>query len=352
MKTEEIFSFENLMAAHKLCRQLKQHKRGTIMFEVELGRNITKLANELAKKTYKLGNYRKFTIYDPKKRLIEALPYKDRVVLMCFCKSVLEPVLEKRLVYDNAASRVGKGSGFAIDRLHGFMHKIYLNSGGNGVYFLKCDITKYFQSIKHEILLHKLQDCGFSQDEMWFLKQVIESHGDCGVPLGNQTSQWFALLYLDEIDRLIKEKLRVRYYVRYMDDFVLLNENKEYLQECKAEIAKVCKENLKLSLNDKTQIGKLKNGVDFLGYNHRLTASGKIIKNVRASAKRRQQHYIKTIERFYQLGILDDSYLEIREVTFKGHLEGTQEWKFVRNRFSAMKRRKNAKLRDWEPKED
>lgn len=84
MKTEEIFSFENLLAAHKLCRRSKQHKRGAIMFEIELARNLVRLTEELSKKTYKPGKYKVFTIYDPKQRLIEALPYKDRVVLMCF----------------------------------------------------------------------------------------------------------------------------------------------------------------------------------------------------------------------------------------------------------------------------
>lgn len=337
MDASEIFSFENLMDAHKQCRLGKQHKRGTIMFEIEQGRYLSKLADELAKKTYRLGKYKSFTIYDPKKRLIEALPYKDRVVLMCFCRQVLEPRLEKRLIYDNAASRIGKGTAFAIGRLHSFMRKLYINSGHNGAYFLKCDIAKYFQNIDHQILLEKLCRCGFSADEMWFLEMLIDSHQAKGVPLGNQTSQWFALLYLDEVDRLIKERLRVRYYIRYMDDFVLLSEDKFFLQKCLAEIKRVCEENLGLRLNDKTQIGKLKNGLDFLGFNHKLTASGKIEKKVRASAKRRRRRYIKTISRCYLAGIVDDAYLNIRMSTFKAHLDGTVEWKYVRNRLSQLK---------------
>lgn len=237
MQAKEIFTFENLLEAHKMCRRSKQHKRGTILFEIALGVNLCKLAKELADKTYKLGKYRVFEIYDPKRRLIEALPYKDRVVLMCFCRNVLEPVLERRLIYDNAASRIGKGTDFAITRLHGFMRRMFINGGSEG-YFLKCDIAKYFQNINHDILLKKLKRCGFSEDEMWFMNQVIRSHPEQGLPLGNQTSQWFALLYLDEVDRLIKEKLRAPYYIRYMDDFVLLSESKEFLQKCRAEIQK------------------------------------------------------------------------------------------------------------------
>ncbi|MCL2505233.1 MAG: RNA-directed DNA polymerase [Alphaproteobacteria bacterium] len=328
------------MSAHKLCRRNKQHKRGAIMFEVELGHNIIKLIKALTDKKYKLGKYKTFTIYDPKKRLIEALSYKDRVVLMCFCKNSIEPRLEKRLIHDNAASRTGKGSAFAIKRLHGFMRKLYINTQRNEAYFLKCDIAKYFQSIDHAILLSKLRKCGFSADEMWFMELVIRSHGTVGLPLGNQTSQWFALLYLDEIDRLIKEKLRVPYYVRYMDDFVLLHEDKAFLQKYKAEIERVCSEKLKLKLNNKTQTGKLKNGIDFLGFNHKLSHSGKITKSLRASSRERQRHYLKTISYYYLQGILDDDYINIRINSFGAHLKGTNDLKYVRNKLNALKRRK------------
>lgn len=335
MQAKEIFTFENLLEAHKMCRRSKQHKRGTILFEIALGVNLCKLAKELADKTYKLGKYRVFEIYDPKRRLIEALPYKDRVVLMCFCRNVLEPVLERRLIYDNAASRIGKGTDFAITRLHGFMRRMFIN-GGNEGYFLKCDIAKYFQNINHDILLKKLKRCGFSEDEMWFMNQVIRSHPEQGLPLGNQTSQWFALLYLDEVDRLIKEKLRAPYYIRYMDDFVLLSESKEFLQKCRAEIQKVCAEKLKLSLNNKTQIGKIKNGVDFLGFNHKLTVSGKIVKSLRASAKIRQRQYLKTMAHYYRCGVLDEEYLNVRLNAYKAHLAGTRSFKFIRNKIQTL----------------
>ena len=119
---------ENLVATHKLCLLSKQHKQGTIMFEIELGRNVTNLVKQLQNKTYRLSPYRSFTIYDPKKRLIEALPYKDRVVLMCFCQHSVAPRLERHLIYDNAASRKEKGTHFAVERLHSFMRKLYIKN--------------------------------------------------------------------------------------------------------------------------------------------------------------------------------------------------------------------------------
>lgn len=343
MKLSNIFTFENLLKAHELCRLNKQHKRGTIMFEMEISNNINKLTKELTNKTYKLGKYKNFRVFDPKERLIEALPYRDRVALMCFCKNVIEPKLENRLVYDNAASRKNKGTNFAIERLYGFIRKLYINTGGNNFYFLKCDISKYFQSIDHNILLNKLQHCGFSEDEMWFMETIIRSHGNgsSGVPLGNQTSQWFALLYLDEIDRLIKEKLRVAGYVRYMDDFVLLADSKDYLQICKHEIENTCFQNLKLKLNKKTQIGMVKNGIDFLGYNHKLTATGKIVKSIRASARERQKRYLKTIAYYYMAGVIDDEYLASRHAAFLAHADGTKDRKFLNNKLNRIRKTKN-----------
>ena len=342
MELEDIFTFENLLEAHKLCRLSKQHKHATIMFELEAGTAISSLAAELKAKTYRLGKYKRFKVYDPKERIIEALPYKDRVALMCFCKNSLEPRLEKRLIYDNAASRVGRGTDFAIGRLHGFMRRLHVNTRGGDIYFLKCDISKYFASIDHDILLSKLGACGFSEGEMWFMELVIRSYGSSGVPLGNQTSQWFALLYLDEIDRLVKEKLRVKSYVRYMDDFILLSEDKGLLRECKAEIARTCGQDLKLRLNAKTQIGRLKNGLDFLGFNHRLLETGKIVRVMRAAAKRRQRHYIKTISRYYLDDIVDDEYLGARQAAFRAHLKGTKQKKFVDNEMNGLRKKKRA----------
>lgn len=345
----QIFTFENLLEAHELCRLHKQHKRGTIMFEMEAASNINKLVKELANKTYRLGKYKIFKIYDPKERLIEALPYKDRVVLMCFCKKAIEPRLENRLIYDNAASRKMKGSDFAMERLHGFMRKLYIRTGGNNFYFLKCDISKYFQSIDHNILIEKLRKCGFSDDEMWFMEMVIRApraSDTGGVPLGNQTSQWFALLYLDDIDRLIKEKLRVTGYVRYMDDFILLGENKEFLRRCKTEIENACAEKLHLKLNAKTQIGMVKNGVDFLGYNHKLTATGKITKSIRASARERQKRYLKAIAYYYMAGVIDDDYIASRQASFLAHAAGTKDKKFLNNRLNSLKRAKRLAEKD------
>lgn len=328
MKLDEIFDFENLYSAYKNCRMSKQHKGEVIRFESNLAVNLNALNKELTSKNYKLGNYKKFYIYEPKERLIEALPFKDRVVVRCFCDVCLKPKIERKLIYDNCACRSGKGTTFAVDRLHKFLRKEYLKKSNNNIYFLKCDIRKYFSSINHDILIDLLKEIDFSNDEMWIIKNLIKGQPDnasIGLPLGNQSSQWFALLYLNKIDHYIKEQLRIKYYVRYMDDMILVHRDKKYLSECKNKIEKICHDLLKLELNEKTQIGTVKNGIDFLGYRHVLSSSGKIIVKLRYSSKRRLKKHLKTVNKLYDKGMVDDEYVYQRKNSFYNHIKDTNE---------------------------
>ena len=175
MNLSEIFSFENLYSAYKHCRNSKQHKGEVIRFESNLSVNISNLSKELINKTYKLGKYKKFYIYEPKERLIEALPFKDRVMVRCFCDIVLRDKIEVKLIYDNCACRKNKGTTFAINRLHIFLRNEYMKSKDNNIYFLKCDICKYFPSINHDILISMLEKIDFSDDEMWIMNTGNDS---------------------------------------------------------------------------------------------------------------------------------------------------------------------------------
>ena len=256
MRLEQIFTFENLYAAYKKCRLSKQHKGEVIRFETNLAQNIHSLINEILSRKYKIGKYKTFIIYEPKERIIEALPFRDRVVIRCFCDNVLIPKIDKKLIYDNAACRKTKGTAFAILRLEKFLRHEYLKEHNNNIYFLKCDISKFFQSINHDVLLNLLSRINFSDDEMWIIKKLIKeqpSSQDIDLPLGNQSSQWFALLYLNKVDRYIKEKLRIKGYIRYMDDMILIHRDKNYLKQTLKSIERICKDTLKLSLNKKTR---------------------------------------------------------------------------------------------------
>lgn len=330
MKLEEIFTFENLYKAYRECRKSKQHKGEVIRFETNLSSNISNLMNDIISKKYKLGNYKEFLIYEPKERIIEALPFKDRVVIKCFCDVVLRRKIEKKLIYDNAACRKEKGTTFAIKRLEKFLRDEYRKENNNKIFFLKCDIRKYFQSIDHEILLTMLKKVGFSDDEMWMIEKLVKEQpndANVGLPLGNQSSQWFALLYLNVIDRFIKEVLRIKGYIRYMDDMILIHRDKSYLQYSLKEIENKCEKELKLSLNQKTQIGIVKNGIDFLGYRHILNENGNITRKLRASSKQRLKKHLKTLRKLRDKNIVDDDYVYIRKNAFYNHIKDTKESK-------------------------
>lgn len=326
MSLEEIFTFENIYAAHKWCRKSKQHKGEVVRFEIDLSKNITELIKELTSRKYKLGKYRKFKLFEPKERLIEALSYKDRVVLMCFVTNVLKPIISKHVIYDNAACQKNKGTDFGLNRLTKFLKREFINEHGNDFYYLKCDIHKYFPNINHEVLLNKLKRIGLTADELYMARLFMTNYEtSVGIPLGNLSSQWYALIYLDDLDRFIKEKLQIKGYIRYMDDFILIHKDKNYLRYCLKEIDSFCKERLKVELNAKTQIGKVKNGIDFLGFRLILTETGKVLKKLRGSSKRRIKRHLRNLKKLEDKGIVDREYVNIRKNCFYSRIDNSDE---------------------------
>lgn len=290
MKTlEEVFSLENLYKTHKRCRCCKQHKREVIQFELRLGQNLIKIRNEILNHTYTIKHYRKMKIFEPKERLIDWLPYKHRIVQNCFCEYLLKPVFEKKLIYDNCACRINKGTDFARKRLKLFLNKIKKNN--KEIYCLKCDIKKFFPLINRNVLRQKLEKI-FPNDIMWLLNVYLNTiSSEKGIPIGNQTSQWFALLYLNDIDHKIKENYKIKYYIRYMDDILILHNNKNFLKEkLKLLIKDVSKHDI--SFNNKTQIYNSTQGIPFLGFVYKIKQQ-KIITNTNKNSYNRIKRSMK-----------------------------------------------------------
>jgi hypothetical protein len=279
---DRLCDFSNLYAAHLKTRLGKRHKAEVIGFEVNLGFNLTLLSRMLQGDAYLPLHYYDFKVFEPKERDIHALRYPDRVVQRCLCDQVLLPAIEPRLVYDNAACRRNKGMHFSLSRLSKFMREHYRAFGNTG-YILKCDVHKYFKSIGHQALLQKLGGLPLSRRMQAFIADMLDSYQDmpgCGLPLGNQSSQWFALYYLDGVDRLVKEQLGIRGYVRYMDDFILLHPEKPFLAEARLRLEEYMRERLCLRLNSKTRLMPFRCGVDYLGFHLRSTDSGRILRRL------------------------------------------------------------------------
>ncbi|MBR5647092.1 MAG: RNA-directed DNA polymerase [Treponema sp.] len=322
------------MAAHQRARLCKQHKREVIEFEAHLSKNLWALHYELKYHKYKIGEYRKFMIYDPKEREIQAIPYRDRIVQHSVCDNLLIPLMEHYLVEANCACRVGKGTDYAVKLLRGFMTSHYKKYSSTG-YFIKLDVRKYFPSINHEVLYKKLSRFSFDDDTKWLLHTIIDSYnsnchpeldlGACGIPMGNQSSQCFALLYLDSVDRFIKEKLRVQFYVRYMDDMILLVHNRNtarvYLEKIKREV-----ENNKIYLNSKSAIITVKNGVEFLGWRFFYGVNGRIIQKVKQQSKKRIFEKVRYKKYLYNSKRISAEFMDNCLASYKGHLLRGNGW--------------------------
>lgn len=281
------------------------HKAKLVRFELTKTSNIVKIYNTLKNKHYNHLKYNIFIIQEPKYRIIMSELMYDKIVNHLISKYVLIPTLSRKLIEQNVATRTGKGSKEGIRYMKKYINSIKENY--DNVYILKCDISKYFYNIDHEILINKLSHENFDKDILRVLINIISSTDNDyindlidssisrevshledmniydleakkkqlyslpryrkgkGLPIGNETSQLLAIYYLNELDHYIKEQLHIKYYVRYMDDFILIHHDKEYLKKCLNLINKKlsC---LKLSLNKKTQIYNLKSGVNFLGY--------------------------------------------------------------------------------------
>jgi len=318
---EILCDFEHLYRSHEAARRGKQSKRDVVEFEMNLAENLCGLRDHLAERTYHPLPYHRFVISDPKRREIEAPAYRDRVVQHCLCDYILRPALEPRLIYDNAACRLGKGTHFALDRVCGFLREHHRRHGSSG-YILKFDVRRYFASISHEVLRRQLRRVFRSEDLLALMDVIIESSATQpgrGLALGNQASQWFALYHLDPVDRIIKEHMRVRHYSRYMDDGVLIHPSRDHLRQCLRQITDQTSR-LGLELNEKTQIVPVAQGVRYLGFHLYLTDTGKVIRTVNRQTTTRMRRCLSTVATRYACGEATAHDVQQRVNSYVAHL--------------------------------
>ncbi len=296
---KEICTFEVLYRAYLSARKGKRSRAATAHYEVQVLENIVNLVYILSTKIYRPGNFRVFYVYEPKKRLVQAPAFVDKVVQHAIVDNLLYESITHSFILDSYASQKDKGMHFGLDRLRGFFIDYWNKNRTADGWVLKCDVRKFFANINHDILKEKLKKLDLEP----VVYELLCIYIDCseGLPLGYQTSQLFALYFLNDFDHFVKEKLRIRYYGRYMDDFFLIHPDKQYLQYCLKEI-KAYMETLGLELNEKTQIFPLKNGIDFLGFHTYMTDTGKVIRKLRHSSVKRMRAKLRQWERDYPAG--------------------------------------------------
>lgn len=263
---EDIISLDNLLAAWKEFRRGKRTKLDVLEFQSDLVRHVTRLHEELRSKAYKHGGYHHFKIADPKPRDIHKASVRDRLLHHALYRK-LYPYFDRKFIHDSYSCRLGKGTHRAMNRFRAFARQASRNHTRT-CWVLKCDVRKFFASIDHQILFTILEKYIEDQGILLLLREVVSSFPK-GLPLGNLTSQLLVNVYMNEFDQFVKHRLKVRHYIRYADDFVLLSYDKRELEQILRYIVVFLRHELKLELHpDKVSIATLASGIDFLGWVH------------------------------------------------------------------------------------
>lgn len=325
-------------------------------FENNYVSNMIYIKQILEERNYKPGRYNIFLIKEPKLRIIMSQNIIDKLINHVVSQYFLINIFESTLIEENVATRKNKGTKYGI-----FLLKKYLNEvKDKNFYVLKFDISKYFFNLDHdiikELLVHKIKD----KEALKILYDIVDSTDSCyvnerinllkekeiqrinnsnskdkerlikeikelpnyevgkGLPIGNMSSQFLAILYLNELDHFIKSKLKIKYYIRYMDDGVIIHQNKEYLQYCLEEINKIL-ERYKLKLNKKTKIYSCKEGFEFLGFRY-IIKNNKVIMKVKNSTKKRFKRKIKVYNKLLKKDKLSEFDYNQVLASYKGHL--------------------------------
>ncbi len=299
-KNHPLFSLKNIYRAYRQCRKRKRNTVNAMKFEQNLEENLVALRQELTSGTYQPGRSVAFLLQKPKRREIFAADFRDRVVHHVLV-GYLEPGWERRFIYDSYACRKEKGTHKGVERLQSFTRKVTAN-GTRRAWYLQLDVRGFFIAINRNILYERLAAKETDPTVLWLTrtllfyeptencimrrvrridfeclpahKTLFKANPNCGLPIGNLTSQFFANVYLDVLNQFVKHQLKVRYYLRYCDDFILLSVDKATLEKQVLQISQFLADKLHLTLNERQRLRPVSDGIDFLGYivrpNYRL----------------------------------------------------------------------------------
>lgn len=277
---EKITDIDNIYRAYYNARRGKGWQRAVVKFNEDIDNNLIGIRDSLINKTFTTSTYKTKLIHEPKKREVYILPFAPDRIVQHAIMNVIEPIWERLFIYDSYACRVGKGIHAGSRRVMEFIRK--------NAYCMQCDISKFYPSIDHDILFTIIKKKIKCEDTLDLFHNIINSiDGYKNVPIGNYTSQWFGNLYMNELDQYLKHEHKVKYYIRYCDDFILFHNSKKILSQLAAIIKDFVENKLKLRLK-KCSIFPISQGLDFLGYRHfrnyillRKSTTKRVIKRLR-----------------------------------------------------------------------
>lgn len=348
----QIIELENLYLAAARAQKNKRFHPNVLEFNFKLGSNLRQLQRELSQQTYQPGPYYTFEITDPKQRLISAAPYRDRVVHHALC-NIIEPLLDPMLIGDTYANRLGFGTHRALRRFTQFSR--------SSKYVLQCDVRKFFPSIDHEILKGVLRRKIKCPETLWLIDLIIDcsnrqihvNHyfpGDDlltpvqrrkGLPIGNLTSQLFGNLYLSGFDHYVKEQLKVRKYLRYVDDFSAFDDDRGFLADVRVSMESYLA-GLRLKIHPiKSQLFATRKGANFVGF--------RVLRDrvrVRAANLRRSRERFARYQQDYKAGHLNLDQLIPRLQAWEAHLKHGNTYRLRHDIFSDLIFTKNSEVND------
>ncbi|HSW86667.1 MAG TPA: reverse transcriptase/maturase family protein [Rhabdochlamydiaceae bacterium] len=318
---EKITSLSQIFQGWDQFRRGKRKKKDVQHFERHLEDNIFQLQYDLTTFQYKHGIYEQFYVTDPKQRHISKAPVRDRLVHQVVY-DVLTDALDRKFIFHSLSCRLGKGTHIGVAQLQGMIRKVSAN-GKLPCYALKMDIRRFFDTIDHEILKGLLRKQIQDEHALKIIDMIIDSfvvketsEGALGIPLGNVTSQFFANLYLHELDDFIKQSLRERYYLRYCDDFIILANDEVHLRSLILIIQEFLSKCLRLQLHPKKLIvRKLNRGIDFVGY---VLFEKYIV--TRTRTKQRMKNRLKIMYEDYLVGKIDAALMDQKLQSYLGIL--------------------------------
>lgn len=336
-KTRRVYdaalTFENVYEAWNTVAHTCKNQRGVFDFGLFAHSKVAKILDDLRERKYWPNKYRCFMIFEPKARLVMSQSIRDKTVNHFVAKRYLMPLLERTLIDTNVATRNGMGSSFAGTMVRRYLAQLQTEHPGEPIYALKVDVSKYFYSIDHEILFEMLKKKIRDSDVIEILRRIVsetnkpyinvaidgfnEYYGvnvphyekNKGLSIGAMTSQFLAIFYLSDLDRYIKEQLRCKYFIRYMDDFVFFSHNKDELRVVFRGVTAEL-EKLKLEVNPKSAIYNVcsETGVPFLGYRYRIDGRGALqvmplaatVRRIRRRLRMLSEHNFEKYGRAYE----------------------------------------------------
>lgn len=317
---DDAITFEELYRGLKLsCRNVRW-KDSVTGYEANGLKNTYLLRKSLLDGSYKISGYQRFKVHEPKEREIVATRLKDRQFQRSLCDNVLYPQITRSFIRDSCACLRGRGVDDALNRMKVHLRRYYQKHGATG-WVLKCDIRHYFAETPHDVAKAAIRKRLNDQRAAVYTDQIIDSFGgDVGIGLGSQVSQLTELAVLDDLDHYIKERLRIRHYLRYMDDFVLIHEDRAVLENALNVITEKLAA-LGLTLNAKTQIAKLEQGVTWLKWRFILTDTGKVIMKISRKSVIKERRKLKRMAALAASGRIPVDALKESFDSWKAHAQ-------------------------------